>query len=69
MTVSAADEIVYFTEDNSAEVVLARNAEPENARLAEVMRSVLTHLHADFVAGLTGKHEREMLNPPLGLLS
>ncbi|WPZ35138.1 dioxygenase [Thalassobaculum sp. OXR-137] len=36
----------YFTEDTSVETVLSRMGEPENARLAEVMRSVIAHLHA-----------------------
>jgi catechol 1,2-dioxygenase len=38
--------ISYFTENTSVETVLARMGEPENARLAEVMRSVIAHLHA-----------------------
>lgn len=36
----------YFTEETSVETVLARAASPENPRLAEVMASVITHLHA-----------------------
>ena len=36
----------YFTEDTSVETVLARMGEPENPRLAEVMRAVIAHLHA-----------------------
>ncbi|MDF1792899.1 MAG: intradiol ring-cleavage dioxygenase [Thalassobaculaceae bacterium] len=36
----------YFTEDTSVEAVLARAAAPDNPRLAEVMRSAVTHLHA-----------------------
>lgn len=36
----------YFTEDRSVETVLARMGEPENPRLAEVMGSVIAHLHA-----------------------
>lgn len=36
----------YFTEDTSVETVLARMGEPENPRLAEVMRAVVAHLHA-----------------------
>ena len=42
----AAYESGYFTEATSAEVVTARNAEAENARLAEVMGAVTRHLHA-----------------------
>lgn len=38
--------ISYFTENTSVETVLARMGEPENPRLAEVMRSAITHLHA-----------------------
>ena len=36
----------YFTEENSAEVVIARNAKAPDARLAEVMAVVTRHLHA-----------------------
>jgi catechol 1,2-dioxygenase len=36
----------YFTEENSAEVVISRNANAKNARLAEVLASIVTHLHA-----------------------
>lgn len=36
----------YFTEDTSAEVVIARNAKAPNARLAEVMAVITRHLHA-----------------------
>jgi catechol 1,2-dioxygenase len=36
----------YFTEDQSAEVVISRNANAENARLAEVMAILTRHLHA-----------------------
>ena len=43
---SSTDDIQYFTEENSAEAVIARMAKPENARLAEIMTSVITHLHA-----------------------
>jgi len=38
--------ITYFTEATSAETVIARMAAADNPRLAEVMRSVITHLHA-----------------------
>lgn len=38
--------ITYFTEENSAETVIERMVSPDNPRLAEVMRSVITHLHA-----------------------
>lgn len=43
---AADDRDVYFTETTSVEAVLARMGEPENPRLAEVMRSVIAHLHA-----------------------
>jgi catechol 1,2-dioxygenase len=36
----------YFTEANSAEVVIARNAKAADARLAEVMAVIVRHLHA-----------------------
>ncbi|MGB0929020.1 MAG: intradiol ring-cleavage dioxygenase [Pikeienuella sp.] len=36
----------YFTEENSAEVVISRNANATDARLAEVMAVVTKHLHA-----------------------
>jgi catechol 1,2-dioxygenase len=36
----------YFTEENSAEVVIARNAKAPDARLAEVMAVIVRHLHA-----------------------
>lgn len=38
--------ITYFTEENSAEAVTARMSGASNPRLAEIMRSVITHLHA-----------------------
>ena len=41
-----AHDILYFTEENSAEAVISRIENPENERLAEVMKSVITHLHA-----------------------
>ena len=36
----------YFTEANSADVVIARNAKATDARLAEVMAVIVRHLHA-----------------------
>jgi hydroxyquinol 1,2-dioxygenase len=36
----------YFTEANSADVVISRNAKAENKRLAEVMEVITRHLHA-----------------------
>ncbi len=39
-------ETGYFTEANSAEVVVSRNAKAEDARLAEVMAVIVKHLHA-----------------------
>ncbi|MGR3469258.1 MAG: intradiol ring-cleavage dioxygenase [Shimia sp.] len=36
----------YFTEDTSAQVVTARNADATDARLAEVMEAITRHLHA-----------------------
>ncbi len=36
----------YFTEDTSAEVVIARNAKATDPRLAEVMAVITRHLHA-----------------------
>ena len=36
----------YFTEDNSAEVVTARNAKAKDERLREIMGAVTRHLHA-----------------------
>lgn len=36
----------FFTEENSADVVISRNAKAENARLAEVMAVITKHLHA-----------------------
>jgi catechol 1,2-dioxygenase len=36
----------YFTEETSAEVVIARNAKATDARLAEVMAVIVRHLHA-----------------------
>lgn len=36
----------FFTEENSADVVIARNARAKDARLAEVMAVITRHLHA-----------------------
>lgn len=36
----------YFTEDTSADVVIARNANSEDVRLKEVMEVITRHLHA-----------------------
>ena len=36
----------FFTEENSADVVIARMTEAKDARLKEVMDSVIRHLHA-----------------------
>jgi len=41
-----ANDVHYFTEENSAEAVLARIIDPQNERLAEVMTSIIKHLHA-----------------------
>ncbi len=41
-----ATEQGYFTEDTSAAVVISRNADARDARLAEVMAVVTRHLHA-----------------------
>lgn len=38
-------ETGYFTEENSAEVVVGRNANAKDARLAEVMAVITRHLH------------------------
>jgi catechol 1,2-dioxygenase len=40
------DEKGYFTEADSAEVVVARNAGASDARLAQVMAAITRHLHA-----------------------
>lgn len=42
----ATDNIAYFTEENSAETVIDRMHEAPNRRLAEVMSSAISHLHA-----------------------
>jgi catechol 1,2-dioxygenase len=39
-------ETGFFTEANSAEVVISRNAQAQDARLAEVMAVLIRHLHA-----------------------
>lgn len=39
-------ETGYFTEENSAEVVISRNQNATDARLAEVMAVITKHLHA-----------------------
>lgn len=36
----------YFTEEDSAQVVVSRNALAKNARLAEVMAKLIPHIHA-----------------------
>jgi catechol 1,2-dioxygenase len=43
---SAVQEAGYFTEANSAEVVISRNARAQDPRLKEVMASAVRHLHA-----------------------
>ena len=43
---SETGSINYFDEENSAAVVCERMGGAKNARLAEVMRSMITHLHA-----------------------
>ena len=43
---SSEDTITYFTEQNSADVVIERMVGSDDPRLVEVMRSVITHLHA-----------------------
>ncbi len=42
----SSEEQGYFTEDNSAEVVISRNADAKDARVAEVMGAITRHLHA-----------------------
>ena len=42
----STEEQGYFTEENSAEVVVSRNANAQNARLAEVIGILTRHLHA-----------------------
>ena len=49
-------EDAYFTEENSADVVIARNARTKNQRLKEVMASAVRHLHA-FVKETEPTHE------------
>ncbi len=36
----------YFTEENSADVVVSRNVNAKDARLAEVMGAIVRHMHA-----------------------
>ena len=36
----------YFTEENSADVVISRMANSDNERLREVMAVIIRHLHA-----------------------
>lgn len=40
------EEQGYFTEENSAEVVISRNAKAQDERLKEVMAVIVKHLHA-----------------------
>jgi catechol 1,2-dioxygenase len=40
------EERGFFTEENSADVVISRNAGAEDARLKEVMAVIIRHLHA-----------------------
>ncbi|MEL6463459.1 MAG: intradiol ring-cleavage dioxygenase [Pseudomonadota bacterium] len=42
----SSQEQGYFTEENSAEVVISRNAAAKDARLADVMATITKHLHA-----------------------
>ncbi len=42
----STQETGYFTEENSAEVVISRNNAAKDARLAEVMAVITKHLHA-----------------------
>jgi len=42
----SSQEPGYFTEGNSAEVVISRNAQATDARLAQVMAVITRHLHA-----------------------
>ncbi|MFN6979839.1 MAG: intradiol ring-cleavage dioxygenase [Gemmobacter sp.] len=42
----AAHERGFFTEETSADVVIARNAQATDARLADVMAVLIRHLHA-----------------------
>lgn len=46
MTESEARETLYFTEGNSAEVVIARMGPTIDPRLREIMNAVIRHLHA-----------------------
>ena len=49
----------YFTEENSAEVVIARNANTKDERLKTVMASAVRHLHA-FVKEVQPSNEEWM---------
>ncbi len=49
----------YFDEENSADVVVARNAQTQDARLKRVMDSAVRHLHA-FVKEVEPTHEEWM---------
>ena len=40
------EESGYFTEENSAKVVISRNAKAKDARLAQVMAVIVKHLYA-----------------------
>jgi protocatechuate 3,4-dioxygenase beta subunit len=44
--VMEAHEQGFFTEENSADVVISRNAKAQNERLAQVMEVITRHLHA-----------------------
>jgi catechol 1,2-dioxygenase len=40
------ENLGYFTEDNSADVVIARIAESTDPRLAKVISAITRHIHA-----------------------
>lgn len=42
----STENLGYFTEDNSAEAVIARMADAKNERLKEVMAVIVRHMHA-----------------------
>ena len=46
MKVSNQGQTLYFTEENSAEAVLARMHNCSDPRFGQIMTSVITHLHA-----------------------
>ncbi|MEM1361807.1 MAG: intradiol ring-cleavage dioxygenase [Pseudomonadota bacterium] len=46
LDLKAEEGLGFFTEENSAEVVIARNAGAENERLKEVMAALIRHIHA-----------------------